>query len=173
MNDYHTIFPALDPSSKLWIYVANQKLTLNIVQDLEANLQSFIGAWSSHGRTVLADFQIVDQQIVILSAFVEQGEISGCGIDKSLHVLEQFAEKNGFEWLGHLSIMYRDESGHLHIVSRAQFRALAKEGVVTEATVVLDSSISSLSELRNGGFERSAGTSWHGRVFQLPTSLTI
>ncbi|MDA1027853.1 MAG: hypothetical protein O3B41_02205 [Bacteroidetes bacterium] len=171
MIDYSQIFPSLDSDSKLWVFVADHPMSTQDKAALTAEIASFMHSWSSHGRKVIADFQIVDRQILLLSAMVEQGEISGCGIDKSLHVLEQFAAQNNFSWLGHLSIIYRDTSGTLQIVSRSDFRVMARSGAVTAATTVFDTSISLLSELRNGDFERSAGTSWHGRVFQLETSV--
>lgn len=173
MNDYSTCFPELDPDSKLWIYVADRVLGDEVVRALHAKVASFAEMWSSHGRVVISDFKIVEAQIVLLGAFVEQGEISGCGIDKSLHLLEQFADESGFEWLSHLSVVFRNEKGSVVTVPRSEFRNLVKSGVVSESTPVFDTSISSLLELRKGHFERSAGTSWHGRVFEIPSSVTI
>lgn len=170
MIDYSQIFPALDPDSKLWVFVADRSMSTKVEAALTDEITSFMHSWSSHGRKVVADFQIVDRQILLLSAMVEQGEISGCGIDKSLHVLEQFAAQNDFSWLGHLSVLYRDPSNALQIVSRSDFREMARSGAVNAATTVVDTSISLLSELRKGDFERLAGTSWHGRVFQLESS---
>lgn len=171
MTDYSQIFPALDPNSKLWVFVADHSMSIKVEAALTAEITSFMHSWSSHGRKVVADFQIVDHQILLLSAMVQQGEISGCGIDKSLHVLEQFAAQNDFSWLGHLSVLYRDHSNALQIVSRSDFRVMARNGAVNAATTVVDTSISQLSALRNGDFERLAGTSWHGRVFQLESSV--
>jgi len=171
MMDYSSFFPALDSESRVWVYVANTPLSPVVQAELNRTVQEFGANWSSHGRVVVSDFTVMDNQILILSAFVQQGEISGCGIDKSLHVLDQFALRNGFDWVSALSILYRDGEGALVISSRSEFRQLIKSGAVTESTIVLDPSITTLSQLRDGQFEMMAGMCWHAGVFQIPVSM--
>ncbi len=48
---------------------------------------------------------------------------------------------------------------------RPEFRALAREGAVHEDTPVIDSTVSTVGELRAGRWETPMGRSWHGRAF--------
>ncbi|NQV72074.1 hypothetical protein HQ496_03050 [bacterium] len=173
MRDYSTFFPTLSGSSKVWVYVASIAIDDSTAEKLTSVLFSFGNQWSSHGRIVLSEFDILDHQLIVLGAEVDQGGISGCGIDKSLHVLEEFARETGFEWVSALSIVYRDTEGLLKVVSRPEFRSEVKQGGVTDMTKVIDTSVSVLSEIREGKLEAQAGASWHARVFAIPASSTV
>jgi hypothetical protein len=48
-------------------------------------------------------------------------------------------------------------------VSRAEFKALAEAGSVTDETPVFDLSVTRVRQAREGGWERPAGDSWHRR----------
>ena len=173
MRDYSTFFPTLSDDAKVWVYVAAAALNDRTAENMSAVLYAFGNQWSSHGRIVRSEFDLLDQQIIVLGAEVDQVGISGCGIDKSLHVLEDFARENGFEWVSALSIVYRDTQDQLQVVSRPEFRNEVKQGSVTEISRVLDTSVSVLSEIREGKLEALAGASWHARVFAIPASSTV
>lgn len=169
--DYRSLFPSLDPDTRIWVYVSDSPLSASQEADLERTVRDFGAGWSSHGRVVISDFTIIENQILILGAYVQQGEISGCGIDKSLHVLDQFAQSNEFEWVSALSVIFRDTEDRLAVLPRNAFRQLVKSGEVSESTTVMDTSITSLADVRAGRFELPAGMSWHAGVFQIPISL--
>ena len=140
---------------------------------LRDTLNRFAGEWSSHGRKVQSDYQILENKILILAAHIEQGEISGCGIDKSLHLLDEYASQNGFGWVSALDVVFRDEQLHWQVVPRTSFRQLVKQGAVSASTIVLDSTISTVDELRNGQLEKPLSDSWHARVFRIPSDSTV
>ena len=173
MRDFSNYFPNLSEDAKVWVYVASASLDNKTAEALVEVIASFGSSWSSHGRIVQSNYELIDQQVVVLGAEVSQGTISGCGIDKSLHVLESFAQQHGFEWVTALSVTYRDAAGKLCVSTRKQFRELVKNGVITDATNVIDTAVSSLSELRNNGLEPHAGSSWHASVFSIPASQAV
>ena len=105
---------------------------------------------------------------MVVAAHVPGGDVSGCGIDKSVHALEDVGATLGVAWLTGLSVAWRDESGAITLSPRPVFRRLVGEGVVTGSTRVLDLSPTTLAEARTRGIERRAGESWHGTVFRIP-----
>jgi hypothetical protein len=50
-------------------------------------------------------------------------------------------------------------------VTRAEFKALVDQGTVDETTTVFDNTVTRVSEVREGAWERRAGTGWHARAF--------
>lgn len=160
-------FDKLPDQADVWIYAAGSTPGPDAARVLERSLDELMSAWSSHGRRVLGARAVLDNRVVVVGAWVPDGTISGCGIDKSLHVLDRVAAEYDFEWVDGLSIVYRTRENRLETCSRSEFRRLAADGVVDAGTPVIDLSIRSLGELRSNGLERPAGQSWHGRVFDL------
>lgn len=157
-------FDALPDSADCWLYATDRPLTDDERQMLEDLFESFQKDWSSHGRTVQGACQVLGNRLVIVAAHVTQGDISGCGIDKSLHLLQQVAESRQFNWASALNIILKDSDGLYQVVSRSEFKEGAMEGRFGADTPVVDLSIRSLGQLREGGLERAAGQSWHQRL---------
>lgn len=164
---YEHLFPALPDEARCWVYVADRPLTDAQQADLLDRLQAFFGEWTSHGRRVRGEATFLDDRILLLAADVPDGDLSGCGIDKSVHAIEAAAQQNSFTWISPLQVAWRDADGHLQHGSRSAFRKLAKQDVVDGATPVLDLSVDTLGAIRDGRFEQPAHRSWHGRVFRL------
>lgn len=160
-------FEKLPDEADVWIYAADRSLGPDAAERLESALDDLMSAWSSHGRRVLGARAVLDDRVVVVGAWVADGTISGCGIDKSLHVLDHVASEHDFEWVDGLSVVYRTRDGEFDTCSRAEFRQLASNGRVDAGTSVIDLSIRGLGELRSNGVERPAGECWHARVFDL------
>lgn len=160
-------FDSLPDEADVWIYAAGSKPGQGAVHGLERSLDELMSDWSSHGRRVLGARTILDDRVVVVGAFVPDGTISGCGIDKSLHVLDRVAAEHGFAWVDGLSVVYRTRGGRIETCSRSEFRRMAADGAVDAGTPVIDLSIRNLGDLRSNGLERPAGKSWHGRIFDL------
>ncbi len=173
MIDYTNIFPSLPGDSDVWIYTASRVLSEKDSAELTSLLSHFASEWSSHGRTVDSGFEVIDRQLILLGANIPGGDISGCGIDKSLLVLSDFSLAHDFRWVDSLSIVYRNSESALSVDSRADFRAKVASGEVTSDTVVVDTSLRLLDSVRTGMLELKSADSWHGRLFQIPTHSAV
>lgn len=166
--DLTTLFPTLPDDARCWVYAAERPLTDAEQQQLLDRLETFIESWSSHGRSVEGAVEVLYDQFVVLAATLADGDISGCGIDASVHVVDEAAQALGIAWVPALHVIYRDAEGQVQHCTRSAFRARAQDGAVTTETLVFDPSITTLGALRQGQFEQRAGTSWHARAFDLP-----
>ncbi|HMB91227.1 MAG TPA: hypothetical protein VKP65_10295 [Rhodothermales bacterium] len=163
-----TLFSTLPDDARCWIYTADQPLTNAEQETLLNTLTTFFESWTSHSRPVQGDAVIMDDRFLIVAATLAAGDISGCGIDKSVHAVETVAQDMGFTWTSPLQIFFRDADGTVQHTSRPAFRRLVGEGTVTANTPVFDVSLTTLGPLRNGAFELPAGRSWHARIFRIP-----
>lgn len=162
------LFEGLSDDAHLWIHAANRDLTDVETTELGRALDVFKQDWSSHGRSVVSQWHFIDNRVLLLSAEVPEADLSGCGIDKSLHAIDAFAEDSGFTWVNGLTIIYRDIAGRIQTTDRSSFRALARVGEVTAETLVIDASVRRLDAARSAGLEQKAGNTWHARLIDGP-----
>jgi len=167
-----TAFPQFSGDARLWTYATDRALSSLEQVAIGAYLKDFIGNWTSHERPVRAAFQICFDHFVQVAAEIPGGEISGCGIDKLAHMLDEVAQELGFAWLGGLDVCYLDDNGDVVSRSRSGFRQLAEAGSVSVETVVFDVGLSTVAELRDGRFRVPAGDCWHGAAFGLAAADT-
>lgn len=166
MNDT-MLFPALPDEARLWVYVADRSLPADEQAQLVAHLEKFMQDWTSHGRPVEGAVAVLHDRFVVLAATLADGDISGCGIDASVHAVDAAAQALDVAWIPALHVVYRDAEGRVQHDTRSAFRAQVEAGAVTAETSVFDPSITTLGALRGGQFERPAGSSWHARAFDL------
>jgi len=167
MAHTESLFPGQPDDAALWVFSADRPLHAEQQHMLTDMLNRFLGGWTSHERTVVADAACVDDRFLIVCAHIPDGDVSGCGIDKLAHAAQEAADRLGFNWLNALDILYRGDSGDIVATTRAAFRRLVAEGVVDATTTVFDTSPSKLFMLKQNGLERRAAESWHGRVFHI------
>jgi hypothetical protein len=135
---------------------------------LHRAFEEFADSWDSHGRTVLAEMAIVERRFLIIAAHVENGDISGCGIDKQVHHVEEVGTQLGVMWSPALSVFYRDATGKIRAVSRTVFRERVSRQEITGTTLVFDPAAAYVADLREQRFARPARESWHRRIFNIP-----
>ena len=159
-------FPeSLPDSARIWINPVNRNLTSEEQGRILESLSKFVANWSSHGRKVVAEAAIAADRFVITAAHVPGGDVSGCGIDASVHALSGIANDLNFEWASALDVFFKLENV-VRQADRATFSKLALRGTVSPDTMVYDTSLTTLGDLRQGRFELPARQSWHGRVFR-------
>ena len=117
-----------------WVYVLGHSVAESAAGAILNELEEFMKSWSSHGRTVVGKARIDFSQILIVSAHVEGGTISGCGIDKSVHAVEKILDSHGVGLASSLSVCYIDSDDIAHVVTRDEFRRLHSLGAVTDTT---------------------------------------
>ncbi len=161
------LFPSLPDGASLWVWAADRQLDDHESGEVLKRLQTFLRSWTSHGRAVIGDAAFTDQRILLIAGDVEAGDISGCGIDKSVHAIESAASELGFKWVTGLDVVYRpSETADIETASRAEFRRLAEAGDLGEGTVIYDRSPTTLGSLRSHGITTAATKTWTARYFR-------
>lgn len=162
-----SLFPNLPDGARVWVYTADRTLAPTERVALLEAIGPFLETWSSHRRPVMGDAAVLENRFLVIAAHVADGDLSGCGIDKSVHEIEQLGSRFGIAWRGALDVAWRNEDGEVEVSSRADFRTAVGSGRVGPRTPVFDTSIAELGGFRSAGFPRPACESWHGRVFRI------
>jgi len=161
------LFPDVPDAASLWTYVSSRPLSQSEDAALDSVLSEFFRTWTSHERLVSGESLLLESRFLLIAAHISDGDISGCGIDKSTRMLEDFALANEFEWHDGLDVHYRGENGLVQVASRSAFRTALRAGTINGETTVFDITSRSVGELRSSGFEVPLARSWHGRVFEV------
>jgi hypothetical protein len=160
------LFPTLPPDARLWIFTADRSLSQSDQASLRDDLGGFVTQWTSHGRSVPGDVALAEGRFVLVAAHLAGG-VSGCGIDSLVHAVEQAGAALDIQWVDGLHIVFRDETGAVEALPRPAFRQRVRDGAVTAETPVFVTTLDTVAALREGGLERPAGSTWHGRTFRL------
>ncbi len=158
---------SLPDEARLWIWAADRPLDPNEQAAILSAMERFLADWTSHGRRIRGEVQVVHDRLLLLGGVIPEGDISGCGIDKSVHVLESVADEIGIDWLSGLDVVFRDPATEgLRSMTRREFREAAKNGEISSAATIIDRSVTSLADLRAGLLETVAASSWASRYFR-------
>ena len=154
--------------ARLWIYATDRALTSAEKNKIRSFFEDFIAGWHSHGRKVSAAFDLFHSRFIVIAANIPDADISGCGIDASVHALDQIARESGFSVLSGLHVFYRNADGDIVSASRPGFRKLVRSDEIKGDTPVFDTSLNHLRQLRQHRFELPARDAWHATVFRIP-----
>ena len=157
-------FADLPDDSRLWVFPLSRSLTAEEESAVLARVDAFLGDWAAHGEPLTTGRDWTEGRFLHVAVDEATVPPSGCSIDNMARVLKEMGAELGMEFLDHSPIWFRQD-GALQRVDRKTFREMVEEGVVGLDTPVFDNSITRLSQLRKGEWERPAGASWHRRAF--------
>lgn len=155
-------FENLPDESRIWVYGFDRSLNNQEYDLVKERLERFKEEWMYHGSSVSGDFDIIENQFVILAT---NEAISGCSIDSSVAVFKELKNETGLDALNQNLVYYRDNND-IKSVSRPDFQDLINDGVITEETKVFNLMINHLGSFKNGDFETSFKKAWHSKVFK-------
>lgn len=115
-------FEQLSPDSRVWVYMSNRSLNKAERTKIEAELKTFCSQWEAHKNGLLASFEILDNQIIVLGADQTHHPNSGCSIDASVRVLKNLQDELGLNFFDRLLVLSKSES-NVETYSLSQFRA--------------------------------------------------
>ncbi len=167
-----TLFPELNSNARLWIYAVDGVLNPDTKAKVEAHLNQFVAQWHSHGRKVNGHIAVVEDRFILIGADIPDAEISGCGIDASVHALEKLGEALGFALLSGLNVIYRNQDKQITHATRGAFRQMVRDELINGDTIVFDTSITEIGQLRAHAFQLAAKDAWHAMVFRIPAPIS-
>ncbi len=161
------LFPTLPDDARVWL-VAFEGDPAALLPDMRA----FCAAWTSHGRPVRAEVDVLAGRVIAVAAVISPEDVnagvSGCGIDAMQRAVEEAGAAHSLPFTPALNVTTRDASGAWTSASRATLRTLAGENAFGPETPVLDLTPTTLGGLRAaGGVERRAGDTWLASALRL------
>ena len=159
----------LDDSARVWVHVANRRMTLDEAHIVQAHLDEFVAGWQAHGAPLTA--QAFGRARV--DGASRRGRTpptaTGCSIDASVSALKQIASLHpsmvDLDVFDRMAVLHRPTSDTpWRRTPLSTFWAQRKAGLVDDAEQVFDTTVSTLGELKTRGVV-PMGTSWHAEMW--------
>ncbi len=151
---------------RAWIYQSNRFFSNSEKRRIEEILEEFIVQWTAHGNQLAGSYEIKYDLFIVLIVDESKAMVTGCSIDKSVHLLKKIEDELHINLFDRLTLAYRDntDAGEIKVVSRTDFEALIGSGVITKDTIVFNNMITTQKELGDN-WEVPFKESWHAKVF--------
>ncbi|NNF15081.1 MAG: hypothetical protein HKN72_17785 [Gemmatimonadetes bacterium] len=157
-------FDALPDHGRLWVFPASRTLSPDEVRRTTDVVDAFLGEWAAHGVPLRSARQVRHAQFLLVGVDVDAEAPSGCSIDALVNRLRILGEELGVTFIDHSPIWFRDGET-IRTTPRPAFRALAESDEVSLESVVFDTSLTTVSQLRDEELEKPVSDSWHARAF--------
>src|SRR5690606_27168947 len=110
---------------RVWIYQSNRFLQQDEIRKIEQILQEFVTQWTAHGNQLAGSFEIRYDLFIVLMVDEEQAMVTGCSIDKSVHLLKKIEQALGISLFDRLQIAFRQGVDKpIQVVPQDDFRNL-------------------------------------------------
>jgi hypothetical protein len=157
-------FDALPDHGRLWVFPVSRPLQPDERDRLLAEVDDFLANWAAHGQPLRSARDLVEDQFLVIGVDVDAEAPSGCSIDALVRRLGGVAEALDVTLRDQTSVRYR-AGDEIRTVSRAGFRAAVERGEIGPDVHVFDTTLVKVEQLRAGGLEAPASSTWHGRAF--------
>ena len=162
-------FEQLPDDARLWAYALDRELTDDEVGKAATILDTFVSNWTSHQAPVDGCYEIVDARFVVMAGHSSDG-VSGCSTDSSVRAIKEIEAAFGLNAFDRTLVYFRNGGGAVVAVARSDFQELVANGHVDDGTVVFDTTVTTIADLRAGNFETTFAKSWHARAFKRTTA---
>ena len=160
-------FENLPDESRIWIYGFVHSLNDEQYSIVKDRLERFKSEWLYHGASVTGDYDIIENQFVIIAT---NEAISGCSIDSSVAVFKELKQNTGLNALNQNLVYYREHED-VKSVNRDEFQQLVNKGIITGDTIVFNLMLNHLGSYKSGNFQIKFKYSWHSKAFKLPVEI--
>ena len=159
--EYKHLLPGdFSPSSRVWIYQASRPFTPSEALALSPMLESFAGAWTSHGAAVKGYGRLLLDQFIVLMA--DTG-ISGCSTDSSVRLIKEAEQRFGISLFDRqaLAFVVNDE---IRLIPLSDVDHAIKQGIIDADTIYFNNIVPSKEELERQ-WMIPVGESWLAKRF--------
>jgi hypothetical protein len=157
-------FEELPDHGRLWVFPATRDLSDAEAESCLEAVDDFLASWSAHGAALSSGRELRDQRFLLVGVDVDAEAPSGCSIDALVNRLRGLGTELEVGLIDHAPVWFR-EDGEVRSEPRGAFRQMVAEGLVGPDVIVVDTTLTTIRELREGALERPAAETWHGRAF--------
>lgn len=157
-------FDALPDSARVWVFASDREVAGAPADTLLAAVDDFLSQWKAHGVPLRCGREWRDDRFLAVGVDVDAENASGCSIDGLFRAFQALQREIGAQLLGGGRVFYRTPAG-IEMSSREEFAARARDGRLSPATPVFDTSITDAAAWRTR-FEQPAGTAWTSSYFK-------
>ncbi|HCP41546.1 MAG TPA: hypothetical protein DIT65_07110 [Cryomorphaceae bacterium] len=139
----------MNPESSIWFYGLKKPMNTVQAHELKVIMEEFVGGWEAHGAKLAAAYRIIKDQFLIIAIDETQQQATGCSIDKSVHLLQEFGAKQGLDFFNRM-LVHVMENETFTSYSTLELKAAIAEGKIGPNTQVMNTTAATLKESLTG-----------------------
>jgi hypothetical protein len=151
-------FDEMPSTSRVWVYAANRKLTEAEQDEIIQRGQSFVTSWTAHQQQLKASFAILHNTFVVIAVDEQMNEVSGCGIDKSIHLMQEIDRAYNLNLFNRLQVELLLDNDVL-LTNKQKTAVMLQEGTVNDQTKVFNKTVTTKAAF-DSEFLIPLGRSW-------------
>ena len=113
--------------------------------ELKGIMDEFVGGWKAHGTQLAAAYRLIANQFLIIAVDESQQQATGCSIDKSVHLLQEFGAKHQLDFFNRM-LVHVMESGSFTSYSTSELKEAITKGKIGPQTQVMNTTAATLKE---------------------------
>ena len=121
-------------------------------KELRGIMDEFVGGWKAHGAQLAAAYRIIADQFLIIAVDESQQQATGCSIDKSVHLLQEFGAKHHLDFFNRM-LVHVMENGAFASYSTSELKTAIAEGNIGPKTQIMNTTAATLQESGMGTFD--------------------
>lgn len=157
-------FNSLSEESRVWIYQSNRSFSEEELVQLEQQLNTFIEAWTAHGKDLQAGYKIVYKRFIVIALDQNSNSATGCSIDASVHFIQELEKQYNVDLMDKMNVSYK-QGEFIAYKSLLDFKKMAQQKAVSKNTIVFNNLVNNIAEF-NENWEVPASDSWHSRFIK-------
>lgn len=139
-------FNQLPASSRVWVYAAGRPLTETEQALVKSQALEFTEGWTAHQVPLKASFMIVKDVFLVFGVDIAHHDISGCGIDKSVHLVQKWEQELGIKLFDRMQLEY-EHNGTLQLSNKPGVQKALEQGLINEHTPFYNKTVNTVEEL--------------------------
>lgn len=139
-------FETLKDDSRIWIYQADRKLSDKDILFIRENSENFLNNWRAHGRDLMASYQVVHEQFLIIAVDESFHNASGCSLDDGVHFIQWLEKQLSVNLFDRTNVAFL--IGHeVHIIPLHKIKDKVSEGIISGATKTFNNLVARKGDL--------------------------
>ena len=150
--------------SRVWAYIISKQLSKAELNALTEAGNAFVKGWTAHEQQLTASFEIFKEKIIVVKVNEDITGASGCSIDKLTRFIKETEKQFNIELLNRLLVAYKIENG-VEIVHSSKIKELLSQNIISENTIVYNTSVLTQNELSN--WEQELKNTWLNKYLEI------
>lgn len=151
-------FDQMPEDARVWVYAANRVLTQAEQTEITAKADVFVSGWTAHQQQLKASFIILNNVFLILAVDENHNEVSGCGIDKSIHFMQEIDKTYTLNLFNRLQIELLLE-GETILTNKQKLAVMLQDGKANAQTIMFNKTITNKRDF-DQQFQSALDKSW-------------
>jgi hypothetical protein len=135
----------MNPESRMWFYGLKTPMNATQAAELKGIMDEFVGGWKAHGAQLAAAYRLIADQFLIIAVDESQQQATGCSIDKSVHLLQEFGAKHQLDFFNRMLVHVMD-NGTFKSYTTSELKEAIAEGKIGPATQIMNTTAATLKE---------------------------